>query len=61
MPIIQMTMVEGRDQKMVEACIKNVARTVQETLNVPLSTIRVYVNEIPGNHFAIGDELKSEK
>ena len=61
MPIVQLTMVEGRDQKLVEACLKNVARTVQETLNVPLSTIRVYVNEIPANHFAVGDELKSEK
>lgn len=60
MPIIQITMLEGREQKIIEECIRNVARTVHESLGTPLSSIRVIVNEVPKNHFAVGDKLKSE-
>lgn len=60
MPIIQITMLEGRDQETIETCIRNVARTVHESLGVPLTSIRVVVNEVPKNRFAVGDTLKSE-
>ncbi|QRG66572.1 2-hydroxymuconate tautomerase [Brevibacillus choshinensis] len=60
MPIIQITMLEGRDQETVEQCMRNVARTVHESLGAPLSSIRVIVNEVPPNRFAVGDRLKSE-
>ena len=59
MPIIQITMLEGRDE-LIEACIRNVARTVHESLDTPLTSIRVIVNEVPKNRFAVGDTLKSE-
>ncbi|KQL45877.1 4-oxalocrotonate tautomerase [Brevibacillus choshinensis] len=60
MPIIQIMMLEGREQETIEQCIRNVARTVHESLGAPLSSIRVIVNEVPKNHFAVGDRLKSE-
>lgn len=60
MPIIQITMLEGREQEIIEQCIRNVARTVHESLGAPLSSIRVIVNEVPKNHFSVGDRLKSE-
>lgn len=61
MPIIQITMLEGREPEVVEQCIRNVAQTVHESLGAPLSTIHVYVNEIPKNYYAVGDKLKSEE
>jgi len=61
MPIIQMTMVEGRDSKVVEDCMKKVAQTVSESLDAPLSSIRVVVNEVPASRFAVGTTLKSEQ
>lgn len=61
MPIIQITLLEGREPEVVEKCIRNVAQTVNESLGAPLSTIRVYVNEIPKNYYAVGDKLKSEE
>ncbi|MEH7343168.1 2-hydroxymuconate tautomerase [Bacillus sp. JJ1532] len=60
MPIIQITLLEGREPEAVEQCIRDVARTVHESLGAPLSTIRVYVNEVPKNYYAVGDQLKSE-
>lgn len=61
MPIIQITLVEGRDNKDIEKCIRNVALTVHETLHAPLETIRVMVNEVPPNRFSVGTRLKSDK
>ncbi|MFD0050487.1 2-hydroxymuconate tautomerase [Actinomycetes bacterium NPDC127524] len=60
MPIIQITLIEGRDQETIETCIRNVARTVNESLGAPMTSIRVIVNEVPKNRFAVGDMLKSE-
>ncbi|MFD1038940.1 2-hydroxymuconate tautomerase [Virgibacillus byunsanensis] len=60
MPIIQINLLEGRKQETIETCIRDVAQTVHESLGVPLSSVRVIVNEIPKNHYAIGNTLKSE-
>ena len=60
MPIIQITMLEGREQETIEQCIRDVAHSVHNSLGAPLSSIRVIVNEVPKNHFAVGDKLKSE-
>lgn len=61
MPIINITIVEGREEKVVQQCIKAVANTVHKELNAPLSSIRVSVNEVPPNRFAVGNQLKSEE
>ena len=60
MPIIQITIVRGREREKVKNCIRQVARTVSETLNAPLHTVRVMVTEVDPDHFAVGDTLKSE-
>jgi 4-oxalocrotonate tautomerase len=60
MPIIQITLLEGREQEMVEQLLRDVARTVHKSIGAPLESIRVYVNEVPKNYYAIGDKLKSE-
>ena len=61
MPLVQITMVEGRDNDVVENCIKQVAETVSTSLNAPLDSIRVVVNEVPKNRFSVGMKLKSEE
>lgn len=61
MPIIQVTLVEGRDDAVVENFIREVAQTTSRTLNTPLSSIRVMVNTVPPNRFAVGDRLKSDQ
>ena len=60
MPIIHITMLEGRNDETVETCMRDVARTVQKSLDVPLESIRIIVNEVPKNRFSVGDQLKSE-
>lgn len=60
MPLVQITLVEGRSEERVKECIKEVARTVQRTLGAPLSTIRVFVQQVPPNHWAVGDQTRDE-
>ncbi len=60
MPIIHITLLEGREDETIEQCMRNVARTVQQSLDIPLESIRIVVEEVPKNRFAVGDTLKSE-
>ncbi len=60
MPLVQITLVEGRDREIVKQCIKEVARTVHTTLGAPLEAIRVMVTQVPGAQWAIGDCTKDE-
>ncbi|KKB62019.1 4-oxalocrotonate tautomerase [Robbsia andropogonis] len=60
MPIVHISMVEGRDDARIKECIKAVARTVSETLGAPLSTVRVYATQVPAAHWAVGDATKDD-
>ena len=60
MPIIHVTLVEGRENEKVESFIKKVAEVAHETLDAPYQSIRVFVNEVPANRFSVGQKLKSE-
>lgn len=60
MPIVQITLVKGRDLEVVQNCIKQVAQTVADTLDAPLESIRVSVTECEPELFAVGTTLKSE-
>ena len=60
MPIVHISLVEGRDDAAINACVKAVARTVSEKLGAPLSTVRVFATQVPGAHWAVGDSTKDE-
>ncbi|GBQ93212.1 hypothetical protein AA23498_1662 [Acetobacter nitrogenifigens DSM 23921 = NBRC 105050] len=60
MPIIQINLVEGRDDKVVSECVREVARTVSRTLDAPLASVRVMVNVINPQFFSVGDVTKAE-
>ncbi|HEY1609317.1 MAG TPA: 2-hydroxymuconate tautomerase [Paraburkholderia sp.] len=60
MPVVHISLVEGRSDEALTACVKAVARAVNETLGAPLETVRVYVTQVPGAHWAVGDKTKDE-
>ena len=60
MPIVQISLIEGRDEASLKRCVKAVARTVHETLGAPLASIRVMVHQVPAAHWAVGDETRDE-
>ena len=60
MPIIQITLLEGRSAERISECAREVARTVHRTLGAPLETIRVMVHELPPTHWAVGERTRAE-
>lgn len=57
MPIVNLTILEGKSDEKIETTIKKVADAVHEGLDVPYSTIRVIVDEIPANRASVGNTL----
>lgn len=51
MPIIHVNMMEGRSKEKVAEVIENITKTVSETLDAPVESIRVLVTEIPTTHW----------
>jgi len=60
MPLVQISLVEGRDDEVIKRCIKEVARTVHRTLDAPLASIRVIVQQVPASRWGVGDETRDE-
>ena len=60
MPIVHISLIEGRDPAAVKACVKAVARAIHESLGAPLSRIRVLANTVPATYWSVGDQTKDE-
>lgn len=60
MPIVHISLVEGRSDEAVKACVKAVAQAVHASLGAPLDSIRVYATQVPAAHWAVGARTKDE-
>lgn len=61
MPLIQVTMREGRDADSIRALLTALTDATVDTLGAPKETVRVIVNEVPASHWANGDVTLEEK
>lgn len=58
MPLIEVTIIEGRPAEKKRAMMKEVTEAVHRTLDAPLQAIRVVIREVPAAHWAVGGEPK---
>lgn len=58
MPIIEITLIEGRSIEKKVKMIEAVTDAVAETLEAPLESIKVVVREVPKWHFGSGGKVK---
>lgn len=61
MPIVQISISEGRRPEQIRAMIHEVTRMVSTTLEAPVETIRVLVTEVPPTHWGSGEQTLAEK
>lgn len=61
MPIIIVNLLSGRDAARKRALIREIAEAAVRTLDVPIASVRVVLNEVPPEHWGIGDETKAEQ
>jgi 4-oxalocrotonate tautomerase len=54
MPIVQISMIQGRTPKMKEELIKKVTDAIVDTLQVPADRVRIILNEVPKENIGNG-------
>jgi 4-oxalocrotonate tautomerase len=60
MPIVEITLIEGRTPEKKEKLIARVTDAVIEAIEAPRESIRVILREIPGEHFGVGGVSKGK-
>lgn len=61
MPIIEVTITEGRPPEKIRALIHELSVGAQRALDAPLASVRVIVREVPPTHFAAADVTIAER
>jgi 4-oxalocrotonate tautomerase len=54
MPLVNINMMEGRPKEKIEDMIKAVSHAIADSLDAPLETVRVMVNEMEPHQYGIG-------
>lgn len=61
MPLVEVTLTEGRTAEQIRAMIREITGAVERAVAAPKDSIRVVVREIPTTHFAAGDVTIAER
>ena len=61
MPLIEVTLVEGRTPEQLRALMSGLTRAASEAVDAPLASVRVVVREVPATHWAAGDVTIAER
>ena len=62
MPIVQIHLMEGRDNQKKEKLIKNVTQAICDSLEVDPQYVRIILSEMaPGNYAVAGELYKNKK
>ena len=60
MPLVQVTMIEGRNQDQKEALIREVTDAVARTADAPTEAIRVILYEVPAASWGVAGVPKGK-
>lgn len=61
MPLIEVTLTEGRSPEQLRTLISGLSNAVVDSINAPLANVRVILREVPATHFAAGDVTIAER
>ncbi|MCC3313773.1 tautomerase family protein [Nocardia africana] len=61
MPLVEVTITEGRSPEQIRALIHEVTGAVERSVDAPLPAIRVVVREVATTHWAAGDITIAER
>jgi 4-oxalocrotonate tautomerase len=61
MPLIEVTLVEGRTAEQIRALIAGLTRAAVQAGDAPVESVRVVVREVPATHWAAGDVTIAER
>lgn len=61
MPLIEVTLVEGRPYEALRHLISELTAAAERSLGAPRSAIRVVLREVPATHWAAADVTVAER
>jgi 4-oxalocrotonate tautomerase len=61
MPLVEVTLIEGRSPADVKRLAAALTAAMVETLGAPPETIRVLVHELPATHWLVGGQSLAER
>jgi 4-oxalocrotonate tautomerase len=61
MPLIQVTMTDGRTPEQKRALLEAITKATHETLKAPINSIQVWITEVPSAEFMSGGETIAER
>ena len=61
MPLVEVTLVEGRTPRQLRALISALTLAVEASIDVPSENVRVVLHEVPATHWAAGDVTIAER
>jgi 4-oxalocrotonate tautomerase family enzyme len=61
MPLVEIHMSKGRTEKQKKALLDGVTEAVRDSLGVPLTSIRVWIQEFSPKDFMIAGKLYAER
>ncbi|HPB72935.1 MAG TPA: 2-hydroxymuconate tautomerase [Phycicoccus sp.] len=61
MPLVEVTLTQGRTPQQVRQMISNITAAIVDATVAPKEAIRVIVREVPAAHFAAGDVTIAER
>lgn len=59
MPIVQITMIEGRSDEQKEAMFHEITEAIHRTTDTPREAVRIMIYEVPPRHFATAGKRKA--
>lgn len=61
MPLVEIQMLEGRTKTQKRALLDAVTAAVRDSLGVPLSSIRIWIQEFSPHDFMVAGELYADR
>lgn len=61
MPLIEVTLVEGRSAEQLRALISGLTAAAVEAVGAAVDSVRVVIREVPATHWAAGDVTIAER
>jgi len=61
MPLVEVTLVEGRTPEQLRTLISRLTTAVVDSVGAPKENVRVVLREVPATHWAAGDVTIEER
>ena len=61
MPLVEIRMLEGRTDQQKRALLDAVTEAVRDSLGVPLTSIRVWIQELSSKEYMVAGELYMDR